>query len=351
MKKLIVLATLAALPAAAMADVTISGLVGVAVTNVKTGNAGSVNNMASQEGEVDFSGSEDLGNGLKAIWKYSHVFNTDNRDAATSNYETYIGLTGGFGRVQLGGTDNAVREIGAAGLADLPTVFGVHTTTTEDAIYKSSRKRLKDGITYVAPTFGGLTVAVSHGMKTADNNETSTTSGTVSATDGDGNPFTADVSGTTTDGTQYATSLAAKYVVNDMFTVSYASNFTKKQSTNKTDRAQEINARGSFGDFGLNVGYAWNKSYESASSSSKQHAVAVSGSYSLGAATLIAGWYKQSDSKLDGVNQQDGYKNYTLGADYALSKRTNVGVEWSKEDRRGSDNDVRGFATYIYHAF
>lgn len=330
MKKLIVLATLAALPAAAMADVTISGLVGVAVTNVKTGNAGSVNDMASQEGEVDFSGSEDLGNGLKAIWKYSHVFNTDNRAQADTNYETYMGLAGDFGRIQLGGTDNAVREIGAAGLADLPTVFGVHTTTTSDAIYKASRLRLKDGITYVAPTFGGLTAAISHGMKTSDNNE---------------------MDADTVLGTQYATSLAAKYVVNDMFTVSYASNFTKKQSTTKTDRDQEINAAASFGDFGLNVGYAWVKRYDSASSSTKQHAVAVSGSYSMGAATLIAGWYKQSDSKTDGVNNQDQYKNYTLGADYALSKRTNVGVEWSKEDRRGSDEDVRGFATYLYHKF
>jgi len=45
MKKLIVLATLAALPAVAMADVTISGTIGVGIQNTKPGQGGSVNDM------------------------------------------------------------------------------------------------------------------------------------------------------------------------------------------------------------------------------------------------------------------------------------------------------------------
>ncbi|MFC3625536.1 porin [Vogesella amnigena] len=322
MKKLIVLATLAALPAVALADVTISGLVGVNVQNVKLGHAGSANDMGSQEGEIDFAGSEKLGNGLNAIWKYSHQFNTDNRAPADENLETYIGLSGEFGRIQLGGTDNAAREISAVGLADLPTVFGVHKVSGQNAIYKSTRQRLKDGITYVAPNFGNLTLAFSHAMKSADN------------------------------GMGHANNVAALYAVNDMLTVAYSGNFTKKQVSGKTDRDQEVNAAAAFGDFGVNLGYAWNKDYSSAVNYEKRRAVAVSGSYTLGATKLIVGWYKQSDGKKEtGARVLDGYKNYSVGVDYSLSKRTNVGVEWAKADYRGSVADVRGVASYLYHKF
>ena len=317
MKKLIVLATLAALPAVAMADVSISGNIGVNVQNVKEGKAASTNDMASQEGDILFKGTEELGNGLKAVWQVNQLFDTDKNKGAVTKGNTFVGLKGGFGEVRFGSVNNAPRTIGSVGLADLPTVFGVHTVTTEEAVYKSSRQRETDGIIFIAPTVNGLTVAVSHGMKTADRSKNA------------------------------ETAVGAKYVLSDALTLAYAGNYEKLAAGAGTNKQNEVNAAATFGDVGVNLGYAWNKS----AAKKKQDGVALSGSYAIGATTLIAGFYKQNDSKTNGVKAEDGYKNYTLGVNYDLSKRTHVGFEWGKENRKGSDKDVRGVATYIWHSF
>jgi predicted porin len=75
MKKLIVLATLAALPAAAMADVTISGNLAVGIVNTKETGKGSINTENRTSGEIKFAGSDDLGNGLKAVWQIASRIN------------------------------------------------------------------------------------------------------------------------------------------------------------------------------------------------------------------------------------------------------------------------------------
>lgn len=316
MKKLIVLATLAALPAVAMADVALSGNIGVNVQNVKTGKAGSVNDMASQEGDILFKGAEDLGNGLKAVWQVNQLFDTDRNSGAVTKGNTFVGLQGSFGEVRFGSVNNAPRTIGAVGLADLPTVFGVHTVTTSNAVYKSSRQRETDGIVFIAPAANGLTVAISHGLKTADRSKNS------------------------------ETAVGIKYDLSSALTLAYSSN-SEKVATGGSNTQNEVNAAATFGDVGVNLGYAWNKT----AAKKKQNGLALSGSYDIGATKLIAGYYKQSDSKTNGVKTVDGYKNYTLGVNYDLSKRTHVGFEWGKEDRKGSDNDVRGIATYIWHSF
>ena len=69
MKKLIALA-IAALPAAAMADVVIYGEAGAALENTKTTidgkSNGSVTGVENYNSKIGFKGSEDLGNGLNA---------------------------------------------------------------------------------------------------------------------------------------------------------------------------------------------------------------------------------------------------------------------------------------------
>ena len=345
MKKLIVLATLAALPAVAMADVTISGSIGVNLQNIKEGSKASTNDMASQEGDILFKGSEALGNGLKAVWQVNQLFDTTENNGKVTKGHTFVGLQGGFGEIRFGSVNNAPRAIGAVGLADLPTVFGVHGTapsTFDDLIpvYKSSRQRETDGITFIAaPFIDGLTLAVSHGLKT-ENRPAVTEKDTVNETTGV-------VTRREASGKTYETAIGVKYVLNDMLTLAYASNSSKKTTSSKTGLQQEVNAALTFGDVGVNLGHAWNKT----DADKKQRGTALSGSYALGATTLIAGFYKQSDSKTAGVKAEDGYKNYSVGVNYDLSKRTYVGVEWAKEDRRGSDKDVRGIATYLWHKF
>ncbi|MCG9107483.1 porin [Laribacter hongkongensis] len=116
MKKLIALA-IAALPAAAMADVVIYGEAGAALENTKTTIDGNPNGLGSTNGSVTkvenynskigFKGTEDLGNGLKAIWQVEQKIGIDGTgDNKWATRDSFVGLTGDFGTVQLGRLSN-----------------------------------------------------------------------------------------------------------------------------------------------------------------------------------------------------------------------------------------------------
>jgi len=120
-KKLIALA-LAALPAAAMADVTIYGTIAGGVESLKTYSstvatpgAGALqsSNLTSRTeindwvSLIGFKGNEDLGNGLKAIWQVESRINIDGTSPGSSGTfatrDSFVGLSGdGWGKVRLG---------------------------------------------------------------------------------------------------------------------------------------------------------------------------------------------------------------------------------------------------------
>jgi regulator of PEP synthase PpsR (kinase-PPPase family) len=98
MKKTIIASAVAAAVSApvAFADVSISGMVNpeFSDSNAATGYAASVNT------DLVFKGSEDLGNGLKASFKY-HIFHDD---GASTNLTT----TSAVVLIGTGGTANTV---------------------------------------------------------------------------------------------------------------------------------------------------------------------------------------------------------------------------------------------------
>ena len=70
MKKTLIALTLAALPVASMAEVTLFGTIkgGAEFTKVK-GVKNTITNVNDWDSSIGFKGEEDLGNGLKAIWQ------------------------------------------------------------------------------------------------------------------------------------------------------------------------------------------------------------------------------------------------------------------------------------------
>ena len=100
-KTLVALAAFAA--TAAMADVTVFGIVDQAVVRTKTGTAASVTEVKGMltGSELGFKGSEDLGNGLKADFQVHFSPRIDN-SAAPTGYQSHVGLSGGFGGVRIG---------------------------------------------------------------------------------------------------------------------------------------------------------------------------------------------------------------------------------------------------------
>ena len=110
-KNVIALAVAAAMaaPLAAQAEVKVSGQLQAEIVNwggdVPTGltmndaqEGGTVNK--GNFGALNFSASEDLGNGMKAIAKYS--MNVDVEGRAPAQRDSYVGLNGNFGTVLMG---------------------------------------------------------------------------------------------------------------------------------------------------------------------------------------------------------------------------------------------------------
>lgn len=116
MKKSLIALTLAALPVAAMADVTLYGTVkaGVEVSRVK--NQGVKTKTATQIADfgskIGFKGQEDLGNGMKAIWQLEQKASIAGTNSGWGNRQSFIGLKGGFGTVRVGNLNTVLKDSG-----------------------------------------------------------------------------------------------------------------------------------------------------------------------------------------------------------------------------------------------
>ncbi len=167
MKKLIALA-IAALPAAAMADVVIYGEAGAALENTKTTidgkSDGSVTKVDSYNSKIGFKGTEDLGNGLKAIWQVEQKIGIDGTgDNKWATRDSFVGLTGDFGTVQLGRLSNFQnvysnldpwKSEGGWNAMSWAQETGSGTIMSA-AAYQS---RLNNAIAYTSPEMGGFMV-------------------------------------------------------------------------------------------------------------------------------------------------------------------------------------------------
>jgi predicted porin len=125
-KKLLAFAVAAAFaaPMVANADsgnVTIGGTLKVSVDNLNGKNAAGNDltrewNIASNSSNIWFKGSEDLGNGLKAVWQLTTYVGMGSTSTSANNAWTngnsFLGLAGGFGTVILGKHDTPFKILG-----------------------------------------------------------------------------------------------------------------------------------------------------------------------------------------------------------------------------------------------
>ena len=114
-KKIIALAIAAAVaaPMAAHAGATVYGKInmGVGTTdNGATAGASSFMGVYDYDSRLGFKGSEDLGNGLSAFFKMETAMDMDNGAATSFGRDTYLGLKGGFGTVQIGKFNTAYKN-------------------------------------------------------------------------------------------------------------------------------------------------------------------------------------------------------------------------------------------------
>ena len=123
MKKSLIALTLAALPVAAMADVTLYGQIkaGVEISKVKLGeqtaaklghekSSKTATEIADFGSRIGFKGHEHLGNNLNAIWQVEQNTSIAGGDKEWASRESFIGLEGGFGKIRAGKLNSTVKD-------------------------------------------------------------------------------------------------------------------------------------------------------------------------------------------------------------------------------------------------
>lgn len=308
-KKIIALAV-ALLPAAAMADVTVYGSIraGVASTNGIKTNFERTNGVEDFSSRIGFKGNEDLGNGLKAIWKVENGLRVDGTTGSGSssgtfaNRESFVGLEGDFGKVRLGYLDDMLTDTELTDLWIGPRNAGAEMFPN----YERADDTVKNSIKYNSPSFGGFDVSAIWGTNEANINNDGvnvdakhTYGARVGYADG---PF-----------------LAA---------LAYQVNTDANLAADKDDKA----LRGEIGydANGLFVAFTAQQEryYDGGVEEIKQNAYALSAAYTIGQFTPKAtySWLsndKNSDAKI-------GSKEFALGVDYAASKRTTLFAQYGQ---------------------
>ena len=159
MKKTLIALALTTLPVAAMAEVVLYGQMkaGYEVNSTKHTDYSRgpyLNGISDYGSRIGVKGSEDLGNGLKAIWQVEsriHLGNSNKSSDTLANRDSFIGLQHDkYGTVRAGRISNAIN----ANMDDVDAweynneALGLGKFTRTDARYV--------GIAYNSPTWAGF---------------------------------------------------------------------------------------------------------------------------------------------------------------------------------------------------
>ena len=154
-KKIVALAVAAAfaIPAAASAQTTLFGQFKYEVGAIEDGE--DRNAVHSTLGtRLGVRGSEDLGGGMSAIFRFQGSPGGANQPLGSSswefNEENWVGLQGAFGTIQLGRSDTAFKKG--------QTRFRVFPDSLADQTTRPASFGRAEGVHYSSPSFNGVTV-------------------------------------------------------------------------------------------------------------------------------------------------------------------------------------------------
>ena len=356
-KSLIALAVLATTGAAfAQSSVTLYGRLDASVASVKTETTGanpvaSISQTGVNESNLNstfwgLKGVEDLGGGLKAVFKLESRFAMDTGvgTAGIFDREANVGLDGGFGSVKLGRTPTAYDDVQGS----VNSVFGSNFKTAQDVAAGTGVAdylgTISNSIKYISPSFAGFSVSAQYGF--GENKE--------SATGNDvNNKATNNAVGSATD----VLSLNLKYAAGPL-TVVYGHQEEKQGQalvTTPQDTRKYDLIGGSY-DFG--VVKVLGDYVVAKNDARKDKAYQLGVVVPMGAFALAAG-YSDEESTGAGVPKLNG-KGFSLVGTYDLSKRTTLyaGYENTKTEAVATTgnpgiNEAKraNFATGVRHTF
>jgi predicted porin len=352
-KKIVVAAIAAAIatPLVASADATLYGQVRVASQyHSRSDGAQDSWGLQDQVSRLGVKGDEDLGNGLKAIYKMEFGVNVGNgfndKSSFWSQRNSYVGLAGGFGTV-LAGRHDTPFKISTGKLdffgdtnADFDSGFG-YAAASDNAggVGLFDSLRVDGAIAYVSPSIAGFTVAGAVVQ-----------TGTTPAND-------------QADDFASAYSLAGMYSNGPWFaSLAYESLDMESLGIAGANTPDYDKWRVGLGILGFN-NFSASFTYEDRTDlpgSTEANGI-DSNSWQLQAAydfgnTRVMGMYGQLEFDNDILNDTNGFDTWAIGLQHNLSKRTDVQVIYRQKDVKdingvqgAPDDDV--FAIQLDHSF
>jgi len=187
MKKVISAVFALTIAMSAMADVSVFGTMDAGYSSTKAPNAATTTTGYTSGGMttsfIGFKGSEDLGNGSKAVFELSSFLNDSNgavQGGSTVNTfarSAYAGLQGSFGELTLGRQTNptflpvilfnAYGDSGAYSPLWHATYFG-NTGNAQTQLYNDTA--WDNSVKYTTPSIGGATVSLQNSKGTSAQN-------------------------------------------------------------------------------------------------------------------------------------------------------------------------------------
>ena len=324
-KKLIAVA-LAALPVAAMADVTLYGSLNAGLEHDTATGQQSNNGVHDYTSIIGFKGNEDLGNGLKAVWQVENRVviggntNTSNTSTGFGGRQSFVGLdAGNLGQIRMGRLNSSLKDLYAVDQwqydGEMVNTNGVTNTGANGlSVMTNVSNRLNNAVRYDSATFYGFSANVVYGF--GENKVNGASSSVTKASD--------------------IASVGLNYSIADFgFHYAYQKEFNPGAQTISSPKTAHINLFEA--DYNANnlfvglayqdmVGYAWTDAFSSTAAAQndlKSRQAALSVAYTIGAFTPKFTYAKGWDQKANGSTLDNtGYDQYILGVDYALSKRT-----------------------------
>jgi len=348
--KLITLAIAAALPLTAMADTTLYGSIKAGVEKVDHAGLNQTN-IDDMESYIGFKGSEDVGDGLKAIWQVEAGFNIDGTqgtgatNGTFANRDSFVGLQSNYGTLRLGHLstyqNDSMEDVDPWTYSSDALGLGIFTRTDG---------RMKNAVRYDSPNLAGFNASLAYGANESNYLDQN----------GDKRHPTGDIYNV---GLGYSNSgFFGKY--------SYLRQNGSDLSKGTSD-SHRFEGGYNANNLLLAVGYQQTKGFGEVATTTnenwlgyvkhptlnntdelKTREYTMTASYTMGNVTPRFSYAHGQDMQLNGVSQNDtSYDQYVVGADYTLSKRTKVGASVGKIDFKGDNSDVKAVGINLTHNF
>ncbi|EMT7389159.1 porin [Neisseria gonorrhoeae] len=345
MKKSLIALTLAALPVAATADVTLYGAIKASVQTYrsvehrggKVVGVGTGSEISDFGSKIGFKGQEDLGNGLKAVWQLEQGASVAGTNTGWGNKQSFVGLKGGFGTIRAGSLNSPLKNTKNNVNA---WESGKFTGNVLEISGMAQREHRYLSVRYDSPEFAGFSGSVQYAPK--------------------------DNSGS--NGESYHVGLNYR---NNGFFAQYAGLFQRYGEGTKMEGdpynipslfVEKLQVHRLVGGYDNNALYASVAAQQqdaklygamSGNSHNSQTEVAATVAYRFGNVTPRVSYAHGFKGTVDDANHDNTYDQVVVGAEYDFSKRTSalVSAGWLQEGK-GADKIVStASAVVLRHKF